>query len=82
MWMMSLHLHVNLNAAAAAADDDNDVMIKQVKFDLSFERIMMGSMAIILPVTFLAIKPTLVLGIVPKAKKYVFFPIEAKNFPK
>ena len=26
--------------------------------------------------TFLAIKPTSVTGIVPKAKKYVFFPID------
>ena len=33
-------------------------------------------------VIFLAIKPTPVTGIVPKAKKYVFFPIEANKFPK
>ena len=33
-------------------------------------------------VIFLAIKPTPVTGIVPKAKKYVFFPIETKKFPK
>ena len=31
---------------------------------------------------FLAIKPTPVTGIVPKAKKYVFFPIKAKKNPK
>ena len=33
-------------------------------------------------VIFFHIKPTLVMGIVPKAKKYVFFPIEANKFPK
>ena len=33
-------------------------------------------------VIFLAIKQTPVTGIVPKAKKYVFFPIEAIKFPK
>ena len=31
---------------------------------------------------FLAIKLTPVTGIVPKAKNYVFFPIEAKRNPK
>ena len=33
-------------------------------------------------VIFLPIKPTPVTDIVPKAKKYVFFPIEANKFPK
>ena len=33
-------------------------------------------------VIFFHIKPTPVMGIVPKAKKYVFFPIEANKFPK
>ena len=33
-------------------------------------------------VIFLPIKPTPVSGIVPNAKKYVFFPIEAGKIPK
>ena len=31
---------------------------------------------------FLSIKPTQVLGIVPKAKRYLYFPIDAKKIAK
>ena len=46
------------------------------------KKVLLGMVSSYYPVIFLAIKPTPVTGIVPKAKKYVFFPIEANKFPK
>ena len=48
----------------------------------TFEEVMFIEIIKVFTVIFLAIKPTPVTGVVPKAKKYVFSPIEAKKIPK
>ena len=50
--------------------------------DMYYVLIQLSRYIHMLSVIFLAIKQTPVTGVVPKAKKYVFFPIEANKFPK